>query len=93
MDSIINAVIGAIVVIGGLLGVWFFGKSAGKTKAETQAKSENADIKVATAQKTAEQETGTLEKVNHVQSEVNKAGVDAIADGMRDKYTRDQINS
>lgn len=86
MELIIGGIFAVLVAI---FGFFKFGKSKGAAEANSAAKEQAADIKVATAQKTAETETDTLEKANHVQNEVSKAGVNAIADGLRDKYTRD----
>lgn len=68
---------------------WIGAYVTGKSKAETQAKAKEADVKVAVAEKTAEVETEVLKKANHVQNETVKTSDTGIADGMRDKYTRD----
>lgn len=85
MEAIIGLLI-AIVSIAGGFAVSFF---AGKAKSKSEAKSQAADVKVAVAEKTAEVETEVLTKVNNVQTENNKVSNDSVANGLRDKYTRD----
>ena len=85
MDLTIGAIIfGILAAIAAVFGY------RGKVKAETKAEAAKVDatVKVATVQKAAEKEIETVKGANDGQNEVAKLDTAAVADKLRDDWTR-----
>lgn len=81
----LSTIIGAITaLIFGAIGLWFGGKSRGKS--EQKAKSD-----IQQAQQTTEQEkirTASVKVANDVKDEVMRSNPDSVRDKLRDEWTR-----
>lgn len=81
----ISTIIGAITaLIIGAIGLWFGGKSRGKS--EQKAKSDMQQAQQSVAQEKAR--TESVKVANDVKDEVMRSNSDSVRDKLRDEWTR-----
>lgn len=81
----IGTIIGAIAaLIFGAVGLWFGGKSRGRS--EQKAKSEIQQAQQSVAQEKAR--TESVKVANDVKDEVMRSNPDSVSDKLRDEWTR-----
>ena len=81
----ISTIIGAITaLIFGAVGIWFGGKSRGKS--EQKAKSDIQQAQQSVAQEKARAES--IKVANDVKDEVMRSSADSVRDRLRDEWTR-----
>lgn len=81
----ISSIIGAVTaLIFGAIGLWFGGKSRGKS--EQKAKSDMQQAQQSVAQEKAR--TESIKVANDVKDEVLRSNPDSVRDKLRDEWTR-----
>ncbi|AXC34277.1 hypothetical protein P7I17_gp23 [Escherichia phage Halfdan] len=82
-------IVGIIGAIAGALGLYFGGKKAGKSEAETKHAEDKAAEAVAEAKATVEQVTESVKGANDVQADINRLNPGDAANKLRDEWSRD----